>query len=320
MSVSHERIVALAAETSFRPETLEKVLRLGELLSEIGRHPLLSKALALKGGTALNLFYGVPRRLSVDLDFNYIAHLDRARMLQDRPEIERAIKLIAEARKYRIQISSDQHAGRKLFLSYASVGGTQDRIEVDLNFLYRLPIVPTRMLTMWQPRGFERPRATVVGFEELAAGKLCALLNRAMPRDLFDTGRLPEVDSESWQRARFRKLFIALAGSLDHPLHSYRREHINRVSNLTIERELWPTLSERERPSADELKQRAWKVVSPLLTLEDPEREYSERIQFGELRPELMFPDDEGLCERLRQHPVLIWKTENARKHSRRNV
>jgi hypothetical protein len=53
MSVSHERIVALAAETSFRPETKKKVLRLGELLSEIGRHPLLSKALALKSGTAL---------------------------------------------------------------------------------------------------------------------------------------------------------------------------------------------------------------------------------------------------------------------------
>ena len=35
----------------FLPAILEKVLRLGELLVEFGRHPLLREALLLKGGT-----------------------------------------------------------------------------------------------------------------------------------------------------------------------------------------------------------------------------------------------------------------------------
>ena len=44
----------LAAETGYRLETLEKVLRLLELLDEIAQDPVLSQRLALKGGTALN--------------------------------------------------------------------------------------------------------------------------------------------------------------------------------------------------------------------------------------------------------------------------
>jgi predicted nucleotidyltransferase component of viral defense system len=54
-------------------------------------HPLLRHALVLKGGTALNLVFGAPQRLSVDLDFNYIAHAERERMLEDRPRMEAAL-------------------------------------------------------------------------------------------------------------------------------------------------------------------------------------------------------------------------------------
>ena len=46
----------LAAETGYRPDTLEKVLRLLELLDEIAQDPVRSQRLALKGGTALNVF------------------------------------------------------------------------------------------------------------------------------------------------------------------------------------------------------------------------------------------------------------------------
>jgi len=42
---------------------------------------------------------------------------------------------------YRIQISRDAFAGRKIYLGYRSVLGQDDRIEVDLNYLFRLPLV-----------------------------------------------------------------------------------------------------------------------------------------------------------------------------------
>jgi hypothetical protein len=53
MSVSRQTLAAASAETGFRPETLEKVVRLGQLAHDIGRRPVLSHALVLKVGTAL---------------------------------------------------------------------------------------------------------------------------------------------------------------------------------------------------------------------------------------------------------------------------
>jgi hypothetical protein len=92
--VSLER---MAAETGFNVGTLEKVVRLGEFLADIHRHPFLSRVLVLKGGTPLNLGFGPPVRLSVDLDFNYVGALAQEAMLAERPDVERALETIASA-------------------------------------------------------------------------------------------------------------------------------------------------------------------------------------------------------------------------------
>jgi len=51
-----------------------------------------------------------------------------------------------------------------------------------------------------------------------------------------------------------------------------------------------------------------------LLRLTAAEREFSRRIQEGDLRPELLFPRDARMVARLRAHPVLLWKVQNARE------
>lgn len=103
-----------AADTGFQVDVLEKVVRLGDMAADITRHPFLGQSLALKGGTALNLAFGEPSRLSVDLDFNYVAHVVREAMLQDRPRIEAAVTDLARRHGYVVQASSDAFAGRKL--------------------------------------------------------------------------------------------------------------------------------------------------------------------------------------------------------------
>ena len=70
-----------------------------------------------------------------------------------------------------------------------------------------------------------------------------------------------------------------------------------------------------EQPIANELKERAWSVVEPLVTLDDAEREYIDRVHAGELSPELLFPDDEELANRLIRYPALLWKIENVKRH-----
>ncbi len=191
MELDRGELDRLAAQHGFLAGTLEKVLRLGDLLVEFGRHPLLREALLLKGGTALNLDSEAPPRLSVDLDFNYVRAEGREAMLADRPEIERAITRIAGAGSYQVQLSADEHAGRKMFLSYRNTAGVPDRIEVDVDYMYRVTLAVPVEAVLWQPGDYPRPRVRQVGVDELAAGKLCALLDRAAPRDLFDAARLP---------------------------------------------------------------------------------------------------------------------------------
>ncbi len=315
MNLSAEHIEGLAAKTGFRPETLEKVIRLGELAADIGRHPLLSRVLVLKGGTALNLMFGSPARLSVDLDFNYIGHEDRAQMQADRAEVERATVIIGKGQGYRVQQSHDAHAGRKIYLTYASSLGTPDRIEVDLNFLFRVPLGEITTRPLWQPPGIVNPEVRVVPLEELFTGKLRATLDRAMPRDLFDTIRLPGYAANDWDTLRLRRTHVALAATLPHPLFKYGQDRFDRVTERAIREQLVPMLHRDERPVANELKEQAWLVLKPLVTLDDEEREYIDRVHAGKLSPELLFPDDEELTNRLRRHPALLWKIENVKRH-----
>lgn len=76
MNGTVQTLQRLAGETGYLPDTLEKVLRLLDLLDEIAGDPMLSERLVLKGGTALNVFYLDLDRLSVDIDLNYIGALD----------------------------------------------------------------------------------------------------------------------------------------------------------------------------------------------------------------------------------------------------
>lgn len=80
MKISYETLTAQAEATGFRADVLEKVAHLLGLLEALGSHPFLKGKLALKVGTALNLFiFNVPR-LSVDIDLtpvNGISHLTK---------------------------------------------------------------------------------------------------------------------------------------------------------------------------------------------------------------------------------------------------
>src|SRR3990172_2144709 len=162
----------------------------------------------------------MPPRLSVDLDFNYIGAADRAGMLNARPDIVEALE---------------------------SGLGTAARLQVDINFLFRTPLLPVQSHPVWNPLDEAPFETSVVGMGELMAGKMLALIDRSAPRDLFEP------------------------------------------------------------------------MVSRWLSLEEHEREYTARLQHGDLQPALLFPEDEQMATILRHHPVLPWNAQNAAEHSKRD-
>lgn len=309
-------------ETRFSAAGLEKVLRLGDLLDAVATRPLLDASLVLKGGTALNLFFGRPTRLSVDLDLNYIGAVDRGQMLQERPAIEAEIERVARSRGYALQQSAEAHAGRKFFLSYRRIGDAlPDRIEIDVNFLHRQMLLDATLRPMWMPgSATTSPEFRVQSFDELAAGKLIALLDRAAPRDAWDVARLPDLSGGSWPDTRARRIFVAMAGMLPRPLFSYSTARIDRIRDSDVRSLLHPMLIETEKPSAAELRRAAGAVVSPLLELSEDERKFCDRLGRGELVPKLLFPDDAALAARVAASPPLLWKAQNASRGGRRDT
>ncbi len=315
---SRETLQRLEGRHGFTPAALEIVVRLLDLLRSVGDDPVLGQRLVLKGGTALNLCFGAPERLSVDLDFNDIGAPDREARLRDRPLVLAAVERIARRAGYRVQRSREEHAGQKLYLGYVSAFGNEARIQVDLNFIHRVPLEDVMMRQVWSPDESQDHETRVVGNTELIAGKVLALLDRSAPRDLYDIARLGRrtgLLGKGWDD-RGRRLFIALSAVLDRPLSNYGIERLDRVTDDGIRRTLHPLLREDDRPVASELRGQAREFVEPLLALSQVEHEYVERVQVGDFEPELLFPAEPEIVERLRLNPALRWKIENARAHS----
>jgi len=88
---SKQDLEKLALETNFIRDNLEKAFRLCNILQHFGENPLLSKSLALKGGTAINLTVFDLPRLSVDIDWDFAIPCNKKEMLDMRSEINREI-------------------------------------------------------------------------------------------------------------------------------------------------------------------------------------------------------------------------------------
>ena len=135
-----------AAKTGFSTDTLEKVLRLLGLLETLFSHPDTKGKLALKGGTAINLFVYDAPRLSVDLDFNYIGSVSRDTMLRERSMVEKAIDATCRRESVSVQHRAKEHAGGKWRLRYNSLLGRSGNLELDLEewgtVLRRLKVQP----------------------------------------------------------------------------------------------------------------------------------------------------------------------------------
>jgi predicted nucleotidyltransferase component of viral defense system len=316
MSVSQEYLQRCSVQTGYRVPPLEKIVRLGDLAGDVARHPLLGRVLALKGGTALNLCFGPPKRLSVDLDFNYTGHRDREKMLVDRQRVEEAVVELARRKGYRVQLSRNAFAGRKFYLVYRSVLGPEERLELDLNFLFRVPIAATRKGELWQPGELDRPEVRMISLQEIVIGKMLAMLDRGAARDVWDLANLPEPANDVRGLPSFRAWFIALSAILDHPLPTYT---LNRLEGLVTQRavveQLAPLLSVDAPLRAEDLVKPTWAEISEFLTLKPNESSYIASIERGEVHPEMLFVDDPEAAQRLAEHPAILWKVANVRAH-----
>ena len=318
MRISPERLATEAEATGFQPEVLEKSYNLLGLLDAIDSHPFLRGRLALKGGTALNLFvFDVPR-LSVDIDLNYVGAVGTEEMMEERPLIEEALQAVFSRENYTIRRMPEEHAGGKWSLRYTAGSGGNAGIEVDVNYMYRLPLWPlvrasSRSLGSWEFIEFP-----LVDVHKLAAGKLAALFARQRARDLFDCSLILSIDTLDLEKLRIAFVVYGAMNRKD-----WRTICLDDLGFDPVElsSQLMPALRVDGRGDrsptgyGESLLEECRRALSAILPFTDTEREFLDRLlEGGKISPELLTADT-ALQERIGRQPLLEWKALNVRRY-----
>ena len=318
MRISPEALAAEAEATGFRPDVLETAVQLLSLLSALTRHPVLRGKLALKGGTALNLFVFDAPRLSVDIDLNYVGAQQLSDMQNERPMIETAVESVFRREDFVVRRTRSGHAGGGWSLRYPSAGGQHGRLEVEINFMYRLPLWPVTTMDSIRLGRWRATRIPIVDLHELAAGKLAALLARGRARDLFDSRLIFSLDGLDRQRLR---LAFVIYGAMNRRDWRTVSEADVGFDAAELARQLMPTLHRDALPRDADPKEYGSTLVdqcrrglSTLLPLNAAELEFLDRLlEHGEVKPALLTANA-VLQRRIRSQPLLDWKAQHVRR------
>ncbi len=142
---------------------------------------------ALKGGTAINLFLRDMPRLSVDIDLAYLPVADRDSSLAG---IDMALGAIAEDIEMHIphtQVKAVVLKGTGMYFKLLVWQGDTN-VKVEVTPVLRGSVYPSenRRISARAENTFGFASMTLLSFEDLFAGKICAALDRQHPRDLYD--------------------------------------------------------------------------------------------------------------------------------------
>jgi predicted nucleotidyltransferase component of viral defense system len=165
---------------------IQSYLNQAGLLLQVIPHIATEKTLALKGGTAINLFLRNMPRLSVDIDLTYLPFDNRETALTN---ISGSLGKIRERITKSIpgtSVSNHTVEGNDIKLLVQSKNA---QIKIEVNTITRGHLHPVRLLQVndeVQDRFKKFAAIQVVSDAELYGGKICAALDRQHPRDLFD--------------------------------------------------------------------------------------------------------------------------------------
>ncbi|MBX3356341.1 MAG: nucleotidyl transferase AbiEii/AbiGii toxin family protein [Phycisphaeraceae bacterium] len=294
-------------------------MRLVRILERLNSHPTTANQWLLKGGTALNLLHLDVPRMSVDIDLNFIGAPDREAVAAMRPAFEGALAAVCQREGSEIARAPAEHAGGKFRLRYASVLGGLQNLEIDVNYVARVPVLGTETRPTRFPPEHPVPVATL-SLKELAAGKFTALLHRTVPRDAFDAAGLLDQAPHLLEDSEFRLAFVCfMAGARRDPRGMKPRDSV--PTRLALEQQLVPVLQDHGGETIDSSALHARLAASldgvsaRLLNWTTAEREFLDLLHDqGRIDAALLHPDPE-MQSRIALQPMLQWKAQNVRQH-----
>jgi predicted nucleotidyltransferase component of viral defense system len=272
-----------------------------KILPAIGKERLF----ALKGGTAINLFYRDLPRLSADIDLTYIPIQSREESLSG---INAAMNRIMEKLEKIPGISCQRIKGG---------GGNETRVLVRQGAsTVKVETSPVTRGVVFEPqvervqpsveREFGFAEATLVSFEDAYGGKLHAALSRQHPRDIFDVHLLYE--NEGLSDVLFRVFLVYLSCS-SRPMHELLNPNLLDISD-SYEKEFVGMTVQSKELTLDELYMTRKMLIDDIQSrLVGNASDYLMSLQRSDPDFSLL-----NLSDNLESLPAIQWKLLNLRR------
>lgn len=302
-----------ANEINFVRDTLEKVVRLTEILKYLNSNPLTKENLVLKGGTAINLtVFNLPR-LSVDIDLDFAQNLSRDDMTRAREQIRDDIKIYMATQGYATSPQSKSYHSLDSFVfTYINLGGMNDNIKIEINYSLRAHIFVPSLREISVPGIAGNALISTLLPMELFAAKINALLGRAAARDLYDIHNMIKFGLfDECELPLLRKCVVFYTAISQEKIPSeYDFKRFNAITSRRIKTDLLPVLQKGEFFDLAYVKNEVSVFLKELLVLEEDERKFLSEFKEKRYVPELIFAD-KGILDRIKSHPMALWKIRN---------
>jgi len=304
-----------ADETMFQRDTLEKVLRLGDVLQFMNTTVPLKDHLALKGGTAIHLTVFPMLRLSVDIDLDFHASVTRDEMLEIRKQITDLIGRYMASQE--CQLSEDSkyaHSLDSFVFKYKNLIGNPDNITIEINYSNRRHLFDPTQTAIITPV-LNAFTILTVSKMDLFGSKIAALIDRTTPRDVYDVHQMITTNvfqPEEYSLLKKSALFY-LSLSIDNlnlieTLASANKK-IAEMSYRDIKRTLIPVLKRGEQFDIHAVSVVVNDFITQLIVVSQDEMKYLTQFNEGIYTPQLLF-SDKSIINRVENHPMALWKVQ----------
>ena len=189
--ITQREISRTAFRTNKQDRVIEKDYVITWLLLEIADSPL-AKLLAFKGGTALKKIYFSDYRFSEDLDFTVTGESPDDEILKLLTQISLTLETEV-AITARINENKTDRGSSTLTVYLDFVGPLQGALgsrDIKMDFTLKeelvLPLNSRDILALFSDCDSLHRPLNVYSLEEILTEKLCALIGRTEPRDLYD--------------------------------------------------------------------------------------------------------------------------------------
>ena len=312
-------IKVLSDSRHFNQESLEKVLRLADILDIFNTDSVLKAKYVLKGGTAINLCIFDFPRLSVDIDLDFNMECSKDSMQDLRKKHGMRIRALMELEGYSIDRKSKfTHALDSYVLKYTNMNQRPDNLKLEINYINRVHILkPTYSQVI--SNIVEINHVLTLHKVELYASKLSALIGRTTVRDLYDAHMMitcnimSQTDMNLLRKCTVFYLMTSNAGLSVEDLILKFVQNTEYLTNHTLKKRLVPLLKKGSVMDIEKMKNSVNTFIHELLALTENESEYVTEFLIGNHVPSLLF-DEEPISARLMNHPMAIWKMRHTKE------